>query len=78
MRPSASTSPCGCADEGTGTAPTSAPAAKTLDKVVWVSPRGSLEVMDDANMWAAIDQGYCKDLGIEVDMQPGPNEALAW
>jgi NitT/TauT family transport system substrate-binding protein len=55
-----------------------APAApKTLDKVVWVSPRGSLEVMDDANMWAAIDQGYCKDLGIDVEMQPGPGEALA-
>jgi len=58
-------------------APTAVPQAKTLDKVVWVSPRGTLEVMDDANMWAAIDQGYCKDLGIEVDMQPGPAEALA-
>ena len=33
--------------------------------------------MDDANMWAAIDQGYCKELGIDVDMQPGPTEALA-
>ena len=61
-----------------GTLAGCAPAApKTLDKVVWVSPRGSLEVMDDANMWASLDQGYCKDLGIDVEMQPGPGEALA-
>jgi NitT/TauT family transport system substrate-binding protein len=50
---------------------------KTMDKVVWVSPRGTLEVMDDWNMWSAITQGYCKDLGIEVDMQPGPQDSLA-
>lgn len=55
-----------------------APAApKTLDKITWVSPRGTLEVMDDWNMWSAINQGYCKDLGIDVDMQPGPQDSLA-
>ena len=59
-------------------APAAAPQApKALDKIVWVSPRGSLEVMDDANMWSSIELGYCKDLGIEVEMQPGPGEALA-
>lgn len=52
------------------------PAAEP-DKVIWVSPRGSLEVMDDANIWAAIEMGYFADEGIEVEMQPGPTEALA-
>lgn len=50
---------------------------KEMQKIVWVSPRGTLEVMDDANMWASIDLGYCKELGIEVEMQGGPQEALA-
>ncbi len=50
---------------------------KVLDKVTWVSPRGTLEVMDDWNMWSAINQGYCQELGINVDMQPGPADSLA-
>ena len=66
--------PAAPAGGGAAAAPT---APKTMDKIVWVSPRGNLEVMDDANMWAAIDQGYCKELGIDVDMQAGPTEALA-
>jgi len=57
--------------------PVPAAAPKTLDTVVWVSPRGTLEVMDDANLWAAIDQGYCKELGIDLQLQPGPNDSLA-
>jgi NitT/TauT family transport system substrate-binding protein len=52
-------------------------APKTLDKFVWVSPRGTLEVMDDWNLWSAIDQGYCKELGIDLEMQPGPQDSLA-
>lgn len=56
--------------------PTAAPPAE-MQKVVWVSPRGTLEVMDDFNMWVADKMGYFKDLGIEVEMQPGPLEALA-
>ena len=48
-----------------------------MQKVVWVSPRGTLEVMDDFNMWVADKMGYFKDLGVEVEMQPGPLEALA-
>lgn len=62
------------AEQPTAEAPK--PAAE-LDKVVWVSPRGTLEVMDDVNMWAAIKMGYFADEGIEVEMQPGPLEALA-
>ena len=50
---------------------------KTLDKVTFVTPRGTLEVMDDWNLWVPIELGYFKELGIEMDMQPGPNDALA-
>jgi NitT/TauT family transport system substrate-binding protein len=56
--------------------PVAAPPAE-MQKVVWVSPRGTLEVMDDFNMWVAAKMGYFEDLGIEVEMQPGPLEALA-
>ncbi len=52
-------------------------APKTMDKFVWVSPRGTLEVMDDWNLWSAIDQGYCKELGIDLEMQAGPQDSLA-
>jgi len=56
-----------------------APAQKTpvkMDKITWVSPRGTLEVMDDYNLWVAKEMGYCAELGIELDIQPGPNEPL--
>ncbi|MBL8580742.1 MAG: ABC transporter substrate-binding protein [Rhizobiaceae bacterium] len=43
----------------------------TPAKVVWVSPRGTLEVMDDYPLWVALDRGYFKDLGLEVELQPG-------
>lgn len=65
---------------------TSAPAATAtavpsdsgeLDQVVWVSPRGSLEVMDDFNLWIPVEMGYFEDLGLSVELQPGPLEALA-
>lgn len=58
-------------------AATEAPAEMPMDKVVWVSPRGTLEVMDDNNLWAAIEMGYCSDLGIELELQAGPQESLA-
>ncbi|MGD9913495.1 MAG: ABC transporter substrate-binding protein [Rhizobiaceae bacterium] len=52
--------------EGADACPLSTPA-----KVVWVSPRGTLEVMDDYPLWVALDRGYFKDLGLEVELQPG-------
>lgn len=52
--------------QGTDACPLSTPA-----KVVWVSPRGTLEVMDDYPLWVALDRGYFKDLGLEVELQPG-------
>lgn len=48
-----------------------------LDEIVWLSPRGSLEVMDDFPLWVAVDQGYFEELGLDVELQPGPLEALA-
>ncbi len=47
------------------------------DQVVWVSPRGTLEVMDDFNLWVPKELGYFEELGLEVELQPGPLEALA-
>jgi NitT/TauT family transport system substrate-binding protein len=44
---------------------------KSPAKVVWVSPRGTLEVMDEYPLWVSIDRGYFKDLGLEVELQPG-------
>jgi NitT/TauT family transport system substrate-binding protein len=41
-------------------------------QVTWLSPRGTLEVMDDYPIWVAIDQGYFDDLGVVVTMEPGP------
>lgn len=48
-----------------------------VDEVVWVSPRGSLEVMDDFPLWVAKEMGYFEDRNLSVELQPGPLEALA-
>ena len=40
--------------------------------VTWVSPRGTLEVMDDYPLWIATEMGYFDELGIEVQLEPGP------
>ena len=41
-------------------------------KFTWISPRGTIEVMDDYAMWVAKAMGYYDDLGVEVELQPGP------
>jgi len=41
-------------------------------KLTWVSPRGTLEVMDDYPLWVAKKLGYFDALGVDVDLQPGP------
>jgi NitT/TauT family transport system substrate-binding protein len=52
---------------------TAVPAAGAAkDKVVWVSPRGTLEVMDDYPLWVAKKLGYFDQLGLDVELQPGP------
>lgn len=54
-----------------------AQAGDGLDKVVWISPRGTLEVLDDYNLWVPKKLGYFEDLGLDVELQPGPLDALA-
>ena len=41
----------------------------------WISPRGTLEVLDDYGFWVAKKMGYFGDLSI--DMQPGPSDGTA-
>ena len=38
----------------------------------WISPRGTIEVMDDYAIWVARAMGYFDDLGVEIALQPGP------
>lgn len=41
----------------------------------WISPRGTLEVLDDYPYWVAQRFGYFGDL--ETEMQPGPSDGTA-
>jgi NitT/TauT family transport system substrate-binding protein len=52
---------------GAGTAA----ARSTADTVRWVSPRGTLEVMDDYNLLIPIEFGYYKSLNINAKLFPG-------
>ena len=49
--------------------------AAAYDKFTWISPRGTLEVLDDYGYWAAAKMGYFGDLNTE--MQPGPSDGTA-
>lgn len=49
--------------------------ATPYEKFTWISPRGSLEVLDDFPFWAGKKMGYFGDL--KVDMQPGPSDGTA-
>jgi NitT/TauT family transport system substrate-binding protein len=54
-------------------------AAGTQTQTVrWISPRGTLDVMDDFNLWVPIKMGYFKKLGIDAKLIAGPiGDALA-
>jgi NitT/TauT family transport system substrate-binding protein len=39
--------------------------------ITWISPRGTLEVMDDYPLWVAIEMGYFDELGLDVTLEPG-------
>jgi NitT/TauT family transport system substrate-binding protein len=54
--------------------PTAARAAP-YQKFTWISPRGTLEVLDDFGYWSAKKMGYFGDL--VTDMQPGPSDGTA-
>jgi len=51
--------------------------AAPYSKFTWISPRGTLEVMDDFGYWIGKKLGYFDDLGVEVDIQPGPSDGTA-
>jgi NitT/TauT family transport system substrate-binding protein len=45
------------------------------NSVRWVSPRGTIDVLDDYAYWVAVKMGYFGD--IETTLEPGPIEATA-
>ncbi|WP_210320216.1 ABC transporter substrate-binding protein [Pseudaminobacter soli (ex Zhang et al. 2022)] len=49
--------------------------AAGYDKFTWISPRGTLEVLDDYPYWAAKKMGYFGDLN--TAMEPGPSDGTA-
>ncbi len=52
--------------------------AAGLQTVRWISPRGTLQVMDDFNLWVPLKMGYFKSLGINPQLIAGPiADALA-
>jgi NitT/TauT family transport system substrate-binding protein len=50
------------------------PSSQGPDKLIWVTPRGSLDVMDDYNMWVSEKLGYFKEMNLSVELQGGPPE----
>src|SRR5206468_11298322 len=54
-------------------------AADTATQTVrWISPRGTLDVMDDFDLWVPIKMGYFSKLGINARLIGGPiGDALA-
>lgn len=49
--------------------------AEPYDTFTWISPRGTLEVLDDYPYWVAKKMGYFGDL--DTEMQPGPSDGTA-
>ena len=49
--------------------------AHAAEAVRWVSPRGTVEVLDDYPYWVAKKFGYFGD--IETTLEPGPSDATA-
>ena len=45
------------------------------ESVRWVSPRGTIEVLDDYPYWVAKKYGYLGD--IQTTLEPGPSDATA-
>ena len=54
---------------------TTAQRARAAEMIRWVSPRGSIEVLDDYPYWVAKKFGYFGD--IETTLEPGPSDATA-
>ena len=56
-----------------------APSARAdlYSQFTWISPRGTLEVLDDFPYWSAKKMGYFDGLGVKTEMQPGPSDGTA-
>ncbi|WDR03113.1 ABC transporter substrate-binding protein [Devosia algicola] len=52
-------------------------AAAPYSKFTWISPRGTLEVLDDYGYWIGKKMGYFDDLGVDEELQPGPSDGTA-
>jgi NitT/TauT family transport system substrate-binding protein len=49
-----------------------------VQTIRWISPRGTLQVMDDFNLWVPVKMGYFRQLGLDVKLIAGPiADALA-
>ena len=57
--------------------PTEAQARPYNSPFTWISPRGTIEVMDDYPYWVSKEMGYFGDLGVDTAMQPGPSDGTA-
>ncbi len=53
----------------------SRPAAAERGPLVWISPRGTVEVLDDYPYWVAREMGYFGD--VETALEPGPSDGTA-
>jgi len=51
--------------------------AEPYSKFTWISPRGTIEVIDDYAYHVAKKMGYFDDLEVEADFQPGPSDGTA-
>src|SRR3954454_22824972 len=49
--------------------------ARAADMIRWVSPRGTIEVLDDYPYWVAKKYGYFGN--IDTTLEPGPSDATA-
>jgi len=50
-------------------------AAEAYETFTWISPRGTLEVLDDYGFWIAKKMGYFDDM--DIKMEPGPSDGTA-
>ncbi|HEV7307828.1 ABC transporter substrate-binding protein [Ensifer sp.] len=57
--------------------PDPAHASPYASPFTWISPRGTIEVMDDYPYWVARERGYFGDLGVETAMEAGPADGTA-
>jgi NitT/TauT family transport system substrate-binding protein len=57
--------------------PSLANAAPYKGSHTWISPRGTIEVMDDYPYWVAKEMGYFGDLGVQTKMEAGPSDGTA-